>query len=92
MAQACETGVFACYARVQPHSWLNHSNVRSAIESGRHVERDGRVGWLLERSLPTELGHSGKIVLGLCQHVTLFAVSGDVESSLLFFGWHTQSN
>ena len=42
-------GDFACHAIVQAHESLSHSDIRNAIESGRHVERDGRVGWLLKR-------------------------------------------
>jgi len=60
MAQTCTAGEFACHAIVQAHESLSHSDIRNAIESGRHVERDGRVGWLLKRGLANRVGPVGQ--------------------------------
>ena len=60
MAQACTAGEFACPAIVQASESLSHSDIRNAIESSRHVERDGCVGWLLERGLANRVGPVGQ--------------------------------
>ncbi len=64
MAQTCTAGEFACHAIVQAHESLSHSDNRKAIGSGRHVERDGRVGWLLERELANSVGTVGQDFAG----------------------------